>query len=234
MENKKTVVAIVIVILLMAALIAVSYFYNDFNTKQLALLTEEANKILESNLREYSIDFDIKTEKNYAEVEEAVKEYISKLKNIYVEIDEMVSGINPNVIFAAKNVPDKNLDEIENIINQYKEKCQNLIAEYEELITEEKIVENINNADISVRNEYYINLYSEIMLSETMQNQYMDLEEEIKNEKASLYDKLNKIEKMKVFLEEHKDSWIIKEDKIHFTNVNRMTEYYSLFNQVID
>jgi len=234
MENKKTTIALIIVILLVAALIVVSYFYNDFNTTQVALLTEEANKILEANILEDDIDFKIKTEKNYAEVEENIKEYISRLKNIYVEMQEMASGINPNVIFSAQNVPDKKLDEIQNIIDDYKEKCQDLIAEFEELITEEKIAENINNTKISMRIDYYINLYNEVMLSDAMNNQFIKLEEEIKNEKANIYDKLNKIGKMKTFLEEHKDSWIIKEGKIHFTNVNRMTEYYGIFNQVID
>ena len=42
----------------------------------------------------------------------------------------------------------------------------------------------------------------------------------------------NKSKKMKVFLDEHKDSWIIKDDRINFTNVNRMTEYYSLLNRI--
>lgn len=234
MENKRTTIALVIVILLIMALIAVSYFYNDFNTKQVEILTTEANKILEANLVEDNIDFEIKTEKNYAEVEESIKEYILKLKNIYVEMQQMVSGINPNSIFSAQNMPDKNLDEIDNIIDEYKEKSQKLISEYEELVSEESVKAYIDKANITARNEYYSNLYNEIMLSETMQNQYIKLEEEVKNEKANLYDKLNKIGKMKTFLEEHKDSWTIKEDKIHFTNVNRMTEYYSLFNQVID
>ena len=211
-----------------------SYFYNDFNTKQVTLLTEEANKILEADLKEHNIDFDIKTEKNYARVEDAIKEYISRLKNIYVEMEQMASGINPNSIFSAQNMQDKKLDEIENIINEYKEKSQNFIAEYEELVTEEKIQENINNADISTRNEYYINLYNEVMLSDIMKAQYNELDEEIKNEKARLYEKLNKIEKMKTFLEEHEESWTIKEDKIQFTNLNRMTEYYNLLNQIID
>ena len=234
MENKKTKIAIVIVTLLIIGLIAISYFYNDYNTKQVGLLTQEANKILESKLIDYNVDFDIKTEKNYAEVEEAIKEYISKLKNIYVEMQEMVSGINPNSIFSAQNMPEKTLDEIDNIISDYKEKSQNLISEYEVLVTEEKIVENIENADISTRKEYYINLYNEVMLSETMQNQYNKLEEEIKNEKASLYEKLNKIGKMKIFLEEHVDSWVIEDGQVQFKNINRMIEYYSLFNQVID
>ena len=46
MENKKTIIGIIILIVLISALIVVSYFYNDFNTKQKDLLTEEANKIL--------------------------------------------------------------------------------------------------------------------------------------------------------------------------------------------
>lgn len=234
MENKKTIIGIVVITILIIGLIAISYFYNDFNTKQITLLTEEINKILETDLIEYNIDFDIKTEKNFKEVEKSVKEYISKLKNIHVEMEEMVSGINPNSIFSAQNMPDKKMNEVENIIKEYKEKSQNLIAEYDELISEGKISENINNANISVRKDYYIKLYNDIMLSEVMQNQYLELDEEIKNEKGRLYEKLNKIEKMKTFLEEHEDAWNIKDKQVQFTNINRMIEYYNLFNQVID
>lgn len=234
MENKKTKVAIVILIILIIALIVITYFYNDINTKQMELLKEETSKILESNLMKDDIDFDIKTKKNYAEVENAMKEYISKLKNIYVEMEQMVSGINPNSIFSAQNMQDKKFDEIENIINEYKEKSQNLIAEYEEFITEEKIAENINDANISIRKDYYTNLYNEVMLSDVMKKQYNELDEAIKNEKGRLYEKLNKIEKMETFLEENGDTWVIKEDKIQFTNLNRMTEYYNLLNQIID
>lgn len=234
MENKKTKIAIIILIILIIALIAISYFYSQFNSQQLSLLSEEVNKILKTDLIEENIDFEIKTEKDYAEVEDAIKEYLSNLKNIYVKMQELVSGINPNSIFSTKNVQDKNLDEIDNIITEYKEKSQNLITEYEELVSEERIKENIENIDILVRKDYYINVYNEIMLSQVMQEQYQELEEEVKNEKARLYEKLNKLEKIKVFLEENEDSWTVKNDKIQFTNIIRMTEYYNLINQVID
>ena len=234
MENKKTKVAIIIVILLIIALMVVSYFYNDFNSKQVTLLTQELNEILDADLKEDSINFDIKTEKNYAEVEKTIKEYISRLKHIYVEMEEIVSGINPNIVFSTQNIPEKNLDEIDNIINEYKEKSQNLILEYETLTTEENIIKNINDANITTRKDYYVELYNEIMLSQKMKNKFEDLDEEIKNEKARLYDKINKIEKMKTFLKEHEDSWTLKDDKIQSTNLNRMTEYYNLLNQIID
>ena len=234
MENKKTKIAIIVLIILIVALIVASYFYSNFHIKQMDLLTIEANKILEMDLSEGEIDLNTKTEKEYSKVERAIKEYTLKIKNIYVEMEQLVTGINPNTIFAVQNMPDKNLQEIENIIKDYKEKSQELISEYEELVDETNIMNNIENTNISSRKDYYMDLYSKIMLSDVMEKKYSDLDEKIKNQKAKLYEKLNKIQKIKEFLEEHNDSWTIKEDKIQFTNLNRMTEYYNLFNQVID
>ena len=234
MENKKTIIAIIIVLILIVGLVGITSIFTDFSTKQTKLLTEESNKILKSDISKDNIDFDIKTEKNYAIVEKAIKEYISDLKNIYVEMEEMNTGINPNNIFSARNMQDKDLKEIDEIINEYKEKSQNCISELEEMITEEKISENISKKDISPRNEYYTDLYNTVMLSNVMKNQYRSLEEKVKDGKSKLYDKLNKIDKIKKFLEENTDSWTIKEDKIQFTNLNKMTEYYNLLNQLTD
>ena len=233
MEHKKTLVATILMSVLIIALIVISYFYSDFNKNQEALLTEEANKILQADLSTYNIDFETKTDKNYAKVENSIKEYISKLKNIYVDMEELSSGINPNTIFSVQNISNKKLEGIDAIVDEYKEKSQNFISEYEILVTDEKIQEHIDNADISTRRNYYTNLYNEIMLSDVMKNQYNKLDEELKNEKGRLYEKLNKVEKMKVFLEDNENSWTIKENKIQFSNLNRMTEYYNLLNQII-
>ena len=72
------------------------------------------------------------------------------------------------------------------------------------------------------------------MLSDVMKKQYNSLEEKVKDEKSKLYDKVNKIDKIKEFLEKNKDAWTIKDDKIQFTNLNRMTEYYNLLNKLTD
>lgn len=232
MSNKKTIAGIIIVILLIIGLIVTSYFYNDFNTKQVKTLSEEANKILEADLTQDYIDFDTKTEKNYAKVEKSVKEYISSLKNIYVDMEEMASGINPNVIFSAENMADEELKVIDDIIKEYKEKAQNLITEYEDKIQEEKISEEINEVNFSTRKDYYTKLYNDIMLSEMMQKKFSKLEEEIKNEKAILYDKINKIQKIKEFFE--KNDWEIVDGQIQVKSIVKMTEYYNLVNQIVD
>lgn len=232
MSNKKTIAGIIVVTLLIIGLIVVSYFYSDFNTKQVKVLSEEANKILGADLTQDYIDFDTKTEKNYAKVEKSVKEYISSLKNIYVDMEEMASGINPNVIFSAENMEDEELKVIDDIIKEYKEKAQNLITEYEDKIQEEKIVEKINEVNFSTRKDYYTKLYNDIMLSEMMQKKFSKLEEEIKNEKAILYDKINKIQKIKEFFE--KNDWEIVDGQIQLKSIVKMTEYYNLVNQIID
>ena len=234
MENKKIIIAIVIVLILIIGIVGITYVFSSFSTKQTKILTEESNKILQSDISTDNIDFNIKTEKNYAIVEKAIKEYISEFKNIYVEIEEMNTGINPNNIFSAQNMQDKDLKEIETIIDEYKEKSQDCISELEKMLTEEKILDNINKRDISTRKEYYINLYNTVMLSETMKSKYSSLEEKAKDEKSKLNEKINQIDKIKEFLEENTNSWTIKDDKIQFTNLNRMTEYYDLLNKLTD
>lgn len=234
MENKKVIIAIIIVLILIIGIVGITYVFSSYNAKQMDLLTVESNKILQLDISEDNIDLDIKTEKNYAIVEQSIKEYINKLKNIYVEIEEMNEGINPNNIFSAQNMQDQDLTEINEIINEYKEKCQNSVLELEEMLKEEKIIANITEKDISLRKSYYEDLYNTVMLSDVMKKQYSVFEENVKDEKSSLYEKLNKIEKIKDFLEDNKKSWTIKDDKIQFTNLNKMTEYYNLLNKLID
>ena len=146
MENKKVIIAIIIVLILIIGIVGVTFIFGNFNKKQTKLLTEESNKILQSDISKDNIDFNIKTQKNYAIVEKSIKEYISELKNIYVEMEELNSGINPNNIFTAQNMQEKDLKEVENIIKEYREKSQNCISELEEMLTEEQA----NSAKYSV------------------------------------------------------------------------------------
>ena len=234
MENKRVIISIIVVLILIVGIVVGTYFLGWFNKEQTKLLTDETNKILQADITTENIDFNIKTTKNYATVEKAVKEYVSSLKNIYVEIDELNTGINPNNIFTAQNMEDKDLSEVDDIVKEYKEKSQDAIKELEELLTEEKIQENINKRDFSNRKDYYVELYNTIMSSNAMKKQYNSLEEKIKDEKSKLIDKVNQIDKISEFLKKNSDSWEIKDDKIQFTNLNRMTEYYSLLNKLID
>lgn len=234
MENKKMTIAIIILIILIIAIVGFNFAFSEFNNKKTNILTEETNKILQSDITKENIDFNIKTERNYAVVEKAIKEYISELKNIYKEISEIDENINPNNIFSAQNMQDKELKAIDEIITDYNDKIQEITDELEDLLKEDKIKENITKREISQRKEYYINLYNTIMFSDVMKTQYRNLESEIKTEKSKLTDKVKQIEKTNEFLKKNSDSWTIKNDKIQFTNLIRMTEYYNLLNKLAE
>ena len=96
MENKKMTIAIIILIILIIAIVGFNFAFSEFNNKQTNILTEETNKILQSDITKENIDFNIKTERNYAVVEKAIKEYISELKNIYKEIMHKKQHIKKN------------------------------------------------------------------------------------------------------------------------------------------
>ena len=233
-EHPKVFWTIIILIILIIAIVGFNFAFSEFNNKQTNILTEETNKILQSDITKENIDFNIKTERNYAVVEKAIKEYISELKNIYKEISEIDENINPNNIFSAQNMQDKELKAIDEIITDYNDKIQETTDELEDLLKEDKIKENITKREISQRKEYYINLYNTIMFSDVMKTQYRNLESEIETEKSKLTDKLKQIEKTNEFLKKNSDSWTIKNDKIQFTNLIRMTEYYNLLNKLAE
>lgn len=228
MENKKTLIAIIILVIIIIGLIVLSLF----SVNQVNILTEESNKLLQMDIVKEEIDVQIKTKGSYATVEKAMKEYLQELKNIYIEMEELQEEINPEDIFSVQNIEDKNLEEIDAIINEYKEKSKTYYAKYKELVKEENITENINNKNISIRKDYYVDLYNTVMLGDIMKNQYSNLEEEIEHSKDKMYDKMNKIENIKLYLEKSSNYWTIKDEKIIFTNTNIMIEYYNLMNEL--
>ncbi len=234
MENKKTIIGIIILLILIIVTVVGAYFYNRTSTEQINLLTDETNQLLQSDILKDDIDSKIKTEKNYAIVEKSIKEYLSKIKNLYTDMKETNNEINPHIIFQAENVKGENFTVVDNIISNYKEKAQKDFEEYEELIKEENIINGFEENKITNRKEYYKNLYKTVMLSDVMKSKYSNIQEKIEKEKDNIIERANKLTKIKEFLIENKKYWNVKEDKIQFTNIGKMTEYYNLINQLVD
>ena len=234
MENKKTIIGIIIVVILIIALIVLSYLYYKFNTEQVKKLTEESNILLQMDLATGEINQEIKTEKNFAVVEKSMKEYLTKMQNIYKEIDELCTNINPDNIFVAQNVENKSFEKVETIIEDYKEKATSLFEEYKELEKEENIKKYIEEKNFSRNKDYYIELYNSVMLNDSMKGEYSTLESKIEKIKDQILNKIKEIEEIQEFLVENEKYWKISDDKIQFTNVSIMTKYYELLSQIVE
>ena len=234
MENKKTIIGIIIVIVLIIALVIVSYLYSEFSNKQLNILKEETNTILQSNIVTDEINSEIKADKNFGIVEKAIKEYTSEIRNRYIEINKIDSELNPNEIFSAKKLQDSNMDDINKIIDKYKNQTQKISLECKEQIKEENIIKNIESQNIKQRKNYYEDLYKTIMLSETMKKQYETITSEIDKKEQQIYNKLEKLKNIEKYLKNNKEFWTINDNKVQFSNISKMTEYYNLVNELLD
>ena len=214
MKNKKSIIIMIIIIVLILAVISGIFMYNKFQQQELKQLTEEANKLLQQDLINDEIDNEIKTNKNYAIVEKTIKEYLTNIKNTYLEIEQLNSALDADKVFSASNVEDKAFKNVDN------------------LIEEDNIIEAINAQKFSSNKEYYIEIYKTIMLSDLMKNQYEKIEQKVEKSKDKLYDNLTIISNTKKYLESNSKYWSTKDGKLFFQDINIMPGYYNLRNEL--
>ena len=232
MKNKKVIIIMIIIIVLILAVISGIFMYNKFQQQELKQLTEEANKLLQQDLINDEIDNEIKTNKNYAIVEKTIKEYLTNIKNTYLEIEKLNSALDADKIFSASNVEDKKFKNIGKLVEEDKQKGKENLEKCKDMIKEENIIEAINSQEFSLKKEYYIEIYKTIMLSDSMKNQYEKIEQKVEKSKDKLYDNLTIISNTQKYLESNSKYWSTKDGKLFFQDINIMTGYYNLRNEL--
>ena len=232
MKNKKSIIIMIIIIVLILAVISVIFMYNKFQQQELKKLTEEANKLLQQDLINDEIDNEIKTNKNYAIVEKTIKEYLTNIKNTYLEIEQLNLALDADEVFSAANVEDKKFKKIDKLVEEDKQKGKEKLEKCKDMIKEENIIEAINSQEFSSNKEYYIEIYKTIMLSDSMKNQYEKIEQKVEKSKDKLYDNLTIISNTQKYLESNSKYWSTKDGKLFFQNTSVMTGYYNLRNEL--
>ena len=222
MKNKKSIIIMIIIIVLILAVISGIFMYNKFQQQELKQLTEEANKLLQQDLINDEIDNEIKT----------IKEYLTNIKNTYLEIEQLNSALDADEVFSTSNVEDKAFKNVDNLIEEDKQKGKENLEKCKDMIKEENIIEAINAQKFSLNKEYYIEIYKTIMLSDSMKNQYEKIEQKVERSKNKLYDNLTIISNTKKYLESNSKYWSTKDGKLFFKNTGVMIGYYDLRNEL--
>lgn len=229
MGNKRLIIAIIIVILLIAGIIG-GYFYLQNSTKQAQILQEESKKLAETDLTEEEIDMQIKTSGKYAIVEETMKNYLNDVRDTYLEIkdycdDEAIAEIlSPENIEADAEeltVVKQKVDEHASKLDEYKNKMNTLVEE-------DNIMQAIESKDL--RN-YYIDIYKNVMMNEATQANLTTAKTAADEAQEEAWQKIDGLEDVVEFLADNTKYWEVSEGRIQFTNVNKLTEYYSLLNK---
>lgn len=228
-KTKKKVIIGVVIIAVLLIIGIVSYVM--YNKQQLEMLFEETNKLSQMSLDEEEIDMKIKTKGKYAIVEETMKNYVNDVKNLSNDIINLCKESDLDKILEIENIKTDGPEFIstKEKISEFRAQINEKMEKLQESLKEENIVAAIENKNLS---NSYKELYKTVMFDEGTLNELSSSEDEIKSVLDEVNTTLDALDKVIDFLKENSNYWEVKDDKIQFNNVKKLTEYYQILNSV--
>jgi len=230
---KKLIVAIIITIMAIVALIA-GYIYMSQGNVQANILKEELEEIVKIDITSQDIPSNIKTNRSYGIVEKTVKNYLSNVRDIYLEIEDYCNEEAMSNILSIENIKQdkQELSVVKEELNKYKLNLEQEVNNFENLLEKNTIMEAIEDENVI---GYYKNIYENIMFNEALQANLQLAKQEVVSSQEKSQEKLKDMDKVVKFLIDNNNYWDIDEErqKIQFTNVKKLTEWIALFNETI-
>lgn len=229
---KKTIIWIIITIVLVIVIGIGVLVVKDF--KQEDILRQEMLEF-ENLTRAETIDLDaidqrireLKTTGDYGVIEKAMKDYLADVVNVSVDIANILNDERMTNILTPANYAEDGPDfaETKQFLQESMEKIEQYKNEVLELLTNEKAMSYIENKNLD---QYYIDLYKEIALSEdtALDEDNAEIENSL-NEANQILETETQIIN---FLSENKGNWEVQGENIVFNSdalTNQYNEYVS-------
>lgn len=231
---KKAVIGVIIAIVLVIAIGIGILVVNDF--RQEDILRQEMLEF-ENLTRAENIDLDqidqrireLKTTGDYGVLEKAMKDYLADVVNVSVDIANILNDERIVNALTPENYQEDGPDFVQT--KQFLEEAKTNLEQYKsevlQLLTNEGAMSYIENKNLD---DYYIDLYKEIALSEDTALEEDNAEIEASLEEAT---RILDIESQVInLLSENQNSWEIDEDTIVFNNATLQNQYNDLVGQI--
>ena len=231
---KKAIIGVIIAIVLVAVVGIGILVVKDF--KQEDTLRQEMLEF-ENLTRAENIDFDkidqkireIKTTGDYGVLEKAMKDYLADVVNVTVSIADILNDERIINALTPENYVEDGPDFVQTkqFLEEAKEKMEQYKTEVLKLLSNEGAMSYIENKNLD---DYYIDLYKEIALSEDTA-----IEEDNAELEASLDEAMSVIDtesQVINFLAENKSGWEIQGENIVFNSEALQNQYDELVSQI--
>ena len=231
---KKAIIGVIIAIIVVAIVGIGILVVNDF--KQEDILRQEMLEF-ENLTRAENIDLDqidqrireLKTTGDYGVLEKAMKDYLADVVNTSVSIANIINDERIVNALTPENYTEDGPDFVQT--KQFLEQAKSDIEQYKTevltLLTNEGAMSYIEDKNLD---QYYIDLYKEIALSEdtAIEESNTELEKSL-DEMMKLLDVETQIIN---FLSENKDGWVIQGENIIFNNQTLQDQYNEYISQI--
>lgn len=231
---KKAIIGVIIAIVLVAVVGIGVLVVNDF--RQEDILRQEMLEF-ENLTRAENIDLDqidqrireLKTTGDYGVLEKAMKDYLADVVNASVSIANVLNDERIVNALTPENYVEDGPEFIQTkqFLEQAKSDMEQYKTEVLTLLTNEGAMSYIENKNLD---QYYIDLYKEIALSEDTAIEESNAELESSLDEAM---KLLDVETQIInFLSENKDGWEIQGENIIFNNQTLQDQYNEYISQI--
>lgn len=188
------------------------------------------NEITSLSKKEYTKDrynTKIKTKDDYAVVEETIKSYLDEYATNLQSLAKIASDKKMKTLLSAENYKNDGPEfkETKKYINETRTSFNTKLAELANMITEEEIMKKIENKNLD---SYYVDLYKELMMKETREDDFKKSQENLEKLDKSINNILNTEEKVVDLLIGEKENWTTEDNKIVFKSTDTLNKYNEL------
>lgn len=168
------------------------------------------------------------TRGKYAVVEKSIKKY---LDDYHLELQEVLKLINDKELTTILSYDNYSTDGPEftkslEYLNTSKETFNKKVDDLINKFGDEEIKNNIYK---STKEEYYVNLYDNLMLSSNMRSNYNSTIELLKSTKSRMNNVYDTSIEVLNFLVLYKDDWVVEDGEIKF----KTQDLYNYYNELI-
>ncbi len=189
-------------------------------------LKKEVSTLSELDITKDRYNSKIKSRGNYAIVEKAIKEYLDNYAVSLHDVSDIMNDEQLKTILSYDNYLKDGPEFIESLayLSKTKEKFNKKI---DKLINDldEEIMKNYINKKIS--DPYYINLYKELMLGDSMVQNFNETRDVLNKLKISVNNVFDVSLEVLNFLIVNKESWKVEDGEIKFLT-NDLYNYYNI------
>lgn len=168
------------------------------------------------------------TRGKYAVVEKSIKKYFY---DYHLELQEVLKLINDKELTTILSYDNYSTDgpEFTKSLEYLKTSKETFNKKVDDLINKFGDEEIKNNIYKSTKEEYYVNLYDNLMLSSNMRSNYNSTIELLKSTKSRMNNVYDTSIEVLNFLVLYKDDWVVEDGEIKF----KTQDLYNYYNELI-
>lgn len=226
--KRNVIIGVIALILIIVALFGY-LLYTDL--KQEDILREEISTLTDKDITKDRYDGTIKTRRDYAVVEKAIKNYLDEYAVTCQSVLKIMDDDTLINMLSAENYKNDGPDftKSKKYLSDTKTKLNKDLDRLTTMTSSKEIMKNIEDKNVD---KYYVDLYKELMLNGIAEKDFESAKSYLESASKRVNNLLDTEEQVIDLLIANKGKWSIQNDKIVFNAVDVLNQYNELIKKV--